>query len=69
MRSAFTADIHGNLQALELTIEDIQQHSVDRIVCLGDGIDDDSKEKVELKLFKGPLLPLGMCKPGFLSME
>lgn len=36
MRTAFISDIHGNLAALQIALEDIKTQSVDRIVCLGD---------------------------------
>ncbi|HEY5728729.1 MAG TPA: metallophosphoesterase family protein, partial [Anaerolineales bacterium] len=36
MRYAFISDIHGNLQSLELVLDDIQKSNVDQIVCLGD---------------------------------
>jgi predicted phosphodiesterase len=37
-KTAIVSDIHGNLAALEAVMEDIDQCSVDRIVCLGDVI-------------------------------
>jgi len=36
MRYALIADIHGNLQALETVLADIDKQAVDDIVCLGD---------------------------------
>ena len=36
MRTAFISDIHGNLDALQVVLDDIAAQSVDRIVCLGD---------------------------------
>jgi predicted phosphodiesterase len=36
MRIAVISDIHSNLEALIKTLEIIEQHSVDTIVCLGD---------------------------------
>jgi len=36
MRFAFISDIHGNLQALEQVLADIQKSDVDQVVCLGD---------------------------------
>ena len=38
MKIAIISDIHGNLPALEAVLEDIQRHSVDKIICLGDMI-------------------------------
>ena len=36
MRQALISDIHGNLEALQAVLADIEQQSVDRIICLGD---------------------------------
>lgn len=36
MRIALISDIHGNLEALEAVLKDIETHQVDRIHCLGD---------------------------------
>ncbi len=36
VRLAILSDIHGNLAALEATLEDIARQGVDEIVCLGD---------------------------------
>jgi putative phosphoesterase len=36
MRVAFIADIHGNDVALQAVLDDIHQHDIDRIICLGD---------------------------------
>lgn len=36
MRTAILSDIHGNLEALELTLADIETRQVDRSICLGD---------------------------------
>lgn len=36
MRYAILSDIHGNLEALDAVLADIQQQSIDRTCCLGD---------------------------------
>ena len=36
MRIAVISDIHGNLEALKATLEDIDKRNVDRVICLGD---------------------------------
>ncbi len=36
MKIAIISDIHGNLEALKQTIEDIEKRKVDKIFCLGD---------------------------------
>ena len=38
MRTAIVSDIHGNLEALEAVLSDIENQKCDRIVCLGDVI-------------------------------
>ena len=36
MKIAVISDIHGNLEALKATLEDIKKKQVDKIICLGD---------------------------------
>ncbi|WDI41353.1 metallophosphoesterase family protein [Bremerella sp. P1] len=36
MKTAVVSDIHGNLDALQAVLKDIESQSVDRIFCLGD---------------------------------
>ena len=36
MRIAIISDIHGNLEALKTTLEDIKKRNIDKIFCLGD---------------------------------
>ncbi|MEM7347915.1 MAG: metallophosphoesterase family protein [Chloroflexota bacterium] len=38
MKIAILADIHGNIDALEAVLEDIDQHHVDMTICAGDVI-------------------------------
>ena len=38
MRIAIISDIHGNLEALKTTLQDIEKRNVDKIICLGDTI-------------------------------
>ena len=38
MRTAILSDIHGNLEALQAVLKDIESQKVDRIICLGDVI-------------------------------
>ena len=38
MKRAILSDIHGNLEALEAVLRDVDQQSVDAIICLGDVI-------------------------------
>lgn len=36
MLYAILSDVHGNLHALRVVLEDLQRHAPDRIICLGD---------------------------------
>jgi diadenosine tetraphosphatase ApaH/serine/threonine PP2A family protein phosphatase len=36
LRTAFISDIHANLDALDVVLEDIKGQEIDRVVCLGD---------------------------------
>ena len=38
MRIAIISDIHGNLEALKATLQDIKKRNIDKIICLGDTI-------------------------------
>ena len=38
MRIAIISDVHGNLEALKATMQDIEKRNVDKIICLGDTI-------------------------------
>ena len=38
MKIAIISDIHGNLEALKATLEDINKKHIDKIICLGDTI-------------------------------
>lgn len=33
---ALVSDVHGNLEALEVVLREVEKHKVDRIICLGD---------------------------------
>jgi Calcineurin-like phosphoesterase. len=35
---ALISDIHGNLEALRAVLEDIAQHAVETVYCLGDTV-------------------------------
>ena len=38
MKIAIISDVHGNLEALKSTLQDIEKRNVDKIICLGDTI-------------------------------
>lgn len=52
MKIAFISDIHGNLEALKETINDIKKRNVDKIICLGDIIAKGTHSKECLKLVR-----------------
>ena len=52
MKIAIISDIHGNLEALKTTFEDIQKRNVDKIICLGDIIMKGVHSKECIKLVK-----------------
>ena len=47
---ALISDIHANIEALSVVLEDIQNHKVDKIYCLGDviGYGPNPRECIEL---------------------
>lgn len=52
MKIAIISDIHGNLEALKATFEDINKKHVDKIICLGDTIAKGIHPKECIKLIK-----------------
>ena len=52
MKIAIISDIHGNLEALKATIEDIEKRKVDKIICLGDIIAKGVHSKQCIELIK-----------------
>lgn len=52
MRIAIISDIHGNLEALKSTLQDIEKRNIDKIICLGDTIAKGVHSKECLKLVK-----------------
>ena len=52
MKIAIISDIHGNLEALKSTLQDIERRNVDKIICLGDIIAKGVHPKECLKLVR-----------------
>ena len=52
MQIAIISDIHGNLEALKSTLQDIEKRNIDKIICLGDIIAKGVHPKECLKLVK-----------------
>ena len=52
MRQAILSDVHGNLEALDAVLADIDHQSVERIICLGDvvGYGPNPRECVDLAM-------------------
>ncbi len=61
MRIALFSDIHGNLPALKVILNDINNNNFDQVICLGDviGIGPKSKETLEMVLNSNIELLLG----------
>lgn len=70
MRIAIISDIHGNLEALKTTLQDIEKRNVDKIICLGDIIAKGvhPKECIELVKEKCDIVLQGNCDRYF-SLE
>ncbi len=47
MKYAIISDIHANLEALCNVLDDVEKHSVDEIICLGDIVDDQLSAPVQ----------------------
>jgi predicted phosphodiesterase len=58
---AIISDIHGNLEALEAVLADIEQERVDRILCLGDlvGYGPNPEECIDLAIDKSDIVIAG----------
>ena len=52
MKIAIISDIHGNLEALRATLDDIEKRKVDKIICLGDIIAKGVHPKECIKLIR-----------------
>ena len=52
MRIAIISDVHGNLEALKATFENIEKRSVDKIICLGDTLAKGVHPKECIKLIR-----------------
>lgn len=52
MKIAIISDIHGNLEALKSTLQDIEKRNIDKIICLGDIIAKGIHPKECIKLIK-----------------
>lgn len=61
MRIAVFSDIHGNLSALEVILQDISKNNIDEVICLGDviGIGPKPKECLDLIIENNIKLVLG----------
>ncbi|CAN5887324.1 metallophosphoesterase family protein [soil metagenome] len=68
MRRALISDIHGNLEALESVLQDIQTQKVDEIFCLGDiiGYGPNPRECIDLVMENCEICLLGNHDEGAL---
>ena len=57
MKYAIIADIHGNLDALEVVLDDIRSQNADHIVCLGDVVGYNARPKECLQIVREMNIP------------
>ena len=57
MKYAIIADIHGNLEAFQVVLEDIRAQQVDHIVCLGDVVGYNANPKECLQIVREMNIP------------
>ncbi len=57
MKYAIIADIHGNLEAFQVVLEDIRAQKADRIVCLGDVVGYNANPKECLQIVREMNIP------------
>lgn len=71
MRLAILSDIHGNLEALQAVLEDLDRQGVDRTACLGDvvGYGPDPEEVVALVRGRGLPCVLGNHELGLTDVR
>ena len=58
MKYAIIADIHGNLEAFQVVLEDIRAQQVDHIVCLGDVVGYNANPKECLQIVRDMNIPV-----------
>lgn len=58
MRYAVIADIHGNLEALQVVLADIQEQKCTHVVCLGDVVGYGANPKECLDIIRGMNIPV-----------
>ena len=57
MKYAIIADIHGNLDAFEVVLDDIRNQNADHIVCLGDIVGYNARPKECLQIVREMNIP------------
>ncbi|HUZ07866.1 MAG TPA: metallophosphoesterase family protein, partial [Candidatus Paceibacterota bacterium] len=57
MKYAIIADIHANLEAFQVVLDDIENQNADQIVCLGDVVGYNANPKECLKIVRDLKLP------------
>ena len=58
MRYAVIADIHGNLEALQVVLADIKEQKCTHVVCLGDVVGYGANPKECLDIIRGMNIPV-----------
>lgn len=74
MRIAIISDIHGNLEAFEAVLQDLEKSGVDEIMCLGDAVGYGADPELVIKEIKSRSIPcilgnheLGVRDPSMLE--
>ena len=74
MRTAVIADIHGNLEAFQQVLKDIDRSSVDSVICLGDGVGYGPEPEEVVREIRSRGIPfimgnheLGLVDPSYLE--
>ena len=57
MKYAIIADIHANLEALEVVLDDIKAQGCSHVVCLGDVVGYNANPKECLDIIRGMNIP------------
>ena len=60
MRIALISDIHGNCFALDAALADLQSHTVDQIICLGDTLQGGAQPAETIKRLHALACPIVM---------
>ena len=69
MKYAIIADIHANLEALQVVLDDIKAQNADHIVCLGDVVGYNANPKECLKIVRDMNIPVRQGQPRRILLQ